>query len=83
MLSTKTLRLDKRAALAQVARQITSCRRCRQRGIGKPVVGEGNRDAEIVFVGEAAGRREAEATKEGLRSTGRGCNPVSSRIPTT
>ena len=60
-LSTKTLRLDKRAAMAQVARQITSCRRCRQRGIGKPVAGEGNPDAEIVFVGEAPGRREAES----------------------
>lgn len=55
------MRIDKRPALEHMARQIASCRRCRQSGVGKPVVGEGNPDAEIVFVGEAPGRREAES----------------------
>lgn len=54
-------RAHKSAALDAIARQIGSCRRCRQGGVGKPVAGEGSPDAEIVFVGEAPGRKEAES----------------------
>lgn len=50
----------KRAALDEVSRRIAHCRRCRQGGVGKPVPGDGNPDARIVFVGEAPGRTEAE-----------------------
>lgn len=53
-------RTDKIAALKKIAGQIASCRRCRLSGVGTPVVGEGDPDAEIVFVGEAPGRREAQ-----------------------
>jgi len=52
---------DKATALEKIAEQIASCRRCRLDGVGKPVVGEGNPNAEIVFVGEAPGRKEAES----------------------
>jgi uracil-DNA glycosylase family 4 len=44
-----------------IARQIESCRRCKRGGVGKAVAGEGSADAEIVFVGEAPGRHEAES----------------------
>jgi DNA polymerase len=67
----KALSIDKRRALEQVARQIASCRRCRQSGTGKPVAGEGNPDADIVFVGEAPGRREAELGRPFVGRAGR------------
>ena len=51
----------KRAALDRVARQISACRQCRQGAVGKPVAGEGNPDADVVFVGEGPGRHEAES----------------------
>jgi len=47
---------NKTEALEQIAKPIKSCRRCRRNAAGKPVLGEGNPDAEIVFVGEAPGR---------------------------
>lgn len=52
---------NKRAALNKIKREIYTCRRCRQGAVGKPVVGEGNPDADVVFVGEAPGRKEAES----------------------
>lgn len=57
----ETLSIDKRVALERMAKRIASCRKCRRRGLGKPVVGEGNPDAEVVLVGEAPGRSEAES----------------------
>jgi uracil-DNA glycosylase len=50
----------KAAALRKLAKQIESCRRRKRGGIGKAVVGEGSADAQILFVGEAPGRHEAE-----------------------
>jgi DNA polymerase len=52
---------DKDTALRRIAREVELCRRCRRGGTGKAVVGEGSADAQIVFVGEAPGRREAES----------------------
>lgn len=49
----------KRRKLAQIARQIAQCSRCRSESIGKPVPGDGSPDARLVFVGEAPGRNEA------------------------
>jgi DNA polymerase len=51
--------MHKSLALRNVARQLASCRGCTRRRIGKPIVGEGNPDAAVVFVGEAPGRLEA------------------------
>jgi DNA polymerase len=47
-------------ALDRIARQIAVCRLCRKNAVGKPVAGEGNPDADVVFIGEAPGRHEAE-----------------------
>lgn len=55
------MRTDKGAALARIRRQVAACRSCRHHGVGKPVVGEGDPDAQVVFVGEAPGRHEAQS----------------------
>jgi DNA polymerase len=53
-----TLR-QKQAALEAIAEEIAQCRSCRRNKVGKPVPGEGNPDADIVFIGEAPGKQEA------------------------
>src|ERR671925_239251 len=52
---------NKSARLARIATQVKSCRRCRQRASGNAVIGEGSSDPDVVFVGEAPGRMEAES----------------------
>lgn len=52
---------NKRAALDKIEGQIQRCRRCKQGAAGKPVPGEGDPDSDVVFVGEAPGRQEAES----------------------
>lgn len=47
------------AALQKIATEIARCRICKIGTSGKPVPGEGNPDADIVFLGEAPGRTEA------------------------
>lgn len=51
--------MNKSRALSKIAKEIENCKICRQGKSGKPVPGEGNADAEIVFIGEAPGRTEA------------------------
>lgn len=51
--------MNKAIALAKIARQINACRICRKKSIGRPVTGEGNPNARIVFIGEAPGKNEA------------------------
>lgn len=51
---------QKQEALNKVARQIENCKICKKGKIGKAVPGEGNADADIVFLGEAPGKNEAE-----------------------
>src|SRR5439155_10194362 len=50
----------KRAALREIERQIATCRQCKRGAVGNPVPGEGNPDADVVFIGEAPGRQESE-----------------------
>jgi uracil-DNA glycosylase len=51
--------MDKETELNGIADEIRRCSLCRRWGKGKPVPGEGNPDAEIVFIGEAPGKTEA------------------------
>jgi uracil-DNA glycosylase len=51
--------MDKKARLDRIAEEIRKCSVCKRWGKGNPVPGEGNPDAEIVFIGEAPGRTEA------------------------
>jgi DNA polymerase len=52
--------MDKQEQLEKVAATIRRCKICRQDKIGKAVPGEGNPNADIVFIGEAPGKNEAE-----------------------
>lgn len=56
----KKLLQEKEFELEKIARQIARCKICQQGKVGLPVPGEGSADADIVFVGEAPGKQEAE-----------------------
>lgn len=51
--------MDKYKNLEAIAKEIESCKICKSGKIGKPVPGEGNPDAKIVFIGEAPGKTES------------------------
>ncbi len=57
--STVALRL-KEKKLAQIAKVISTCAICQHNKSGKAVAGEGNANADIVFLGEAPGKEEAK-----------------------
>ncbi len=52
--------MDKAVSLQKIARQIETCRICKQGKSGLAVPGEGNPDADVVFLGEAPGKTEAK-----------------------
>jgi uracil-DNA glycosylase len=51
--------MDKQRALDKIAIEIKNCKACVVCKSGLPVPGEGNPDADIVFIGEAPGKKEA------------------------
>ena len=51
---------EKLKALEKIAKEIERCRICKVGKSGKAVSGEGNPDADIIFIGEAPGRQEAK-----------------------
>jgi DNA polymerase len=51
--------MNKQKSLDLVNEEIIKCKICPVGKSGKPVVGEGNPDAEVVFIGEAPGKQEA------------------------
>lgn len=51
--------MNKADQLNKIASEIERCRVCKAEKSGKAVPGEGNPDADIVFLGEAPGRTEA------------------------
>lgn len=51
--------MNKLHVLEAITKEIIECTICPVNKSGKPVVGEGNPDAEIVFIGEAPGKQEA------------------------
>ncbi len=52
--------ITKEDQLAEIGREIERCVACKRGKTGKPVPGEGNPNAKIVFIGEAPGREEAK-----------------------
>jgi len=52
--------MKKDGALKKVYQEVEACEECRINKNGVVVFGEGNSDADIMFVGEAPGRLEAE-----------------------
>lgn len=63
--------MDKKKALSEIAKEITVCRECKKDTIGKPVPGEGNPNAQIVFVGEAPGKQEAATGRPFIGRSGK------------
>lgn len=59
--------MNKQQVLDHVNDEIIQCKICPVGKRGKPVVGEGNADADIVFINEAPGIQEKlDAFSEGL-----------------
>ncbi|OGV91526.1 hypothetical protein A3A66_00110 [Microgenomates group bacterium RIFCSPLOWO2_01_FULL_46_13] len=52
--------MDKAKLLEKIGREIEECQRCRKDSLGRAVVGEGNANADVVFIGEAPGKEEAK-----------------------
>jgi uracil-DNA glycosylase family 4 len=52
--------MNKQQALDEIAKEIEQCAACKQGKIGVAVPGEGDPDADIVFIGEAPGKTEAK-----------------------
>lgn len=51
--------MNKQKLLNEIAKEIDNCKICILGKSGLPVPGEGNSDADIVFIGEAPGKKEA------------------------
>ena len=52
--------MNKQEALDAITKEIEQCAVCKEGKIGVAVSGEGNPDADIVFIGEAPGKTEAK-----------------------
>lgn len=51
--------MNKQRELERIASEIEKCKVCKEGKTGVVVPGEGNPDADIVFIGEAPGKKEA------------------------
>lgn len=63
--------MDKEKELFRIAEEIEECPLCKQWGEGRAVPGEGNPDADIVFIGEAPGRQEAKTGRPFVGRSGK------------
>ena len=52
--------MNKKDSLEKINNEILLCKICKIDSIGVAVVGEGNPDADVMFIGEAPGKLEAE-----------------------
>lgn len=62
--------MDKVQQLDKIAKQIAKCRACKIGKSGLAVTGEGNPDADIVFLGEAPGKIEAKTGRPFIGRSG-------------
>ena len=62
---------SKEKKLQEIAREIENCKVCKVGKHGKAVPGEGNANADILFVGEAPGRTEAETGRPFVGRSGK------------
>jgi uracil-DNA glycosylase len=51
--------MNKQLELDKIAKEIEKCEVCKEAKSGMAVPGEGNPDADVVFIGEAPGKKEA------------------------
>lgn len=72
--------MTKEQALAEVAKRIAVCEKCRYEPGQNPVPGEGNPDTEIMFVGEAPGKKENETGRPFVGAAGQFLNEMLNSI---
>ncbi len=63
--------MGKEDCLRKIAKEISSCKECKKGKFGKPVPGEGNPDAKIMFLGEAPGYKESETGRPFIGRAGK------------
>lgn len=63
--------MDKQAKLDVITQQIEECELCKIDKVGKAVPGEGNPDADVVFIGEAPGKTEAATGRPFIGRSGK------------
>ncbi|MBI4948078.1 uracil-DNA glycosylase [Candidatus Berkelbacteria bacterium] len=63
--------MSKQEALHEVANRIANCQKCKFSPDQNPVPGEGNPDAEIMFIGEAPGAKENETGRPFVGAAGK------------
>lgn len=63
--------MNKQTELDKLAREIETLKMYKKNFIGKMVFGEGNVDAEIMFVGEAPGKQEAASGRPFIGRSGK------------
>lgn len=61
---------EKAKALDKIAKEIEKCNVCKEDSIGVAVVGEGNPDADVMFIGEAPGKQEAASGRPFIGRSG-------------
>lgn len=62
---------QKQKALEAIAKEIERCAECKRNKIGLAVPGEGNPNADLMFVGEAPGKNEAEVGRPFIGRAGK------------
>jgi uracil-DNA glycosylase len=62
---------NKQRELDKIAAKIAKCRICKRGKIGLPVPGEGNPDADVVFIGEAPGKVESRTGRPFVGPSGK------------
>ena len=65
------VRADKQKQLDKIAAEIEACEECKRDKIGLAVPGEGNPDADVIFIGEAPGKNEAECGRPFIGRAGK------------
>ncbi|MEO5927516.1 MAG: uracil-DNA glycosylase [Patescibacteria group bacterium] len=62
---------QKQSALDAIAEEIKNCETCKKEKVGVAVPGEGNPDADVVFIGEAPGKQEAASGRPFIGRSGK------------
>jgi uracil-DNA glycosylase len=62
---------SKQKALEKIAQEIAHCKVCQKDKVGVSVPGEGNADADVMFVGEAPGKEEAKTGRPFIGRAGK------------